>query len=185
MILFGENSHLHRKIYNLFHYSIIRTHLLQNLLFAPLSPFFGAYLAFWMQLSHARIIWSTRNIFASVNNIANWLSFFRSPLYRAFTKPNWRLMSRNGCSTLARTLDLSLSTNSTLRALPQPEAELTDSLTDLLRAGARNLIAQAVEVELQALLEQHAQRRLPDGCQAVVCNGYLPERTIPRSKCPR
>ncbi len=51
-------------------------------------------------------------------------------------------------------------------------------LTDLLRAGARDLIAQAVEAELQALLEQHAQRKLPDGRQAVVRNSFLPERTI-------
>ena len=69
-------------------------------------------------------------------------------------------------------------TNSTLRALPQPEVKSTDPLTDLLRAGARDLIAQAVEAELQTLLERHAQRKLPDGRQAIVRNGFLPERTI-------
>lgn len=69
-------------------------------------------------------------------------------------------------------------TNSTLRALPQPEAESTDPLTDLLRAGARDLIGQAVGAELQALLEQYAQLKLLDGHQAVVRNGFLPERTI-------
>ncbi len=69
-------------------------------------------------------------------------------------------------------------TNSTLRVLPPPETESTDPLTDLLRAGARDLIAQAVEAELKALLEHHAQRKLPDGRQAVVRNGFLPERTI-------
>jgi transposase-like protein len=68
--------------------------------------------------------------------------------------------------------------HSTLRALPQPEDKPTDLLTDQLRAGARDLIAQAVEAELQALLEQHCQRKLPDGRQVVVRNGYLPERTI-------
>ncbi len=68
--------------------------------------------------------------------------------------------------------------NSTLKALLQPEAKSTDPLTDLLRAGARDLIAQAVEAELQALLELHAQHKLPDGRQAVVRNGFLPERTI-------
>ena len=69
-------------------------------------------------------------------------------------------------------------TDSTLRALPQPEAKSTDPLTDLLRAGARDLIAQAVEAELQTLLERHAQLKLPDGRQALVRNGFLPERTI-------
>ena len=69
-------------------------------------------------------------------------------------------------------------TNSTFRALPQPEDKPTDPLTDLLRAGARDLIAQAVEAELQALLELHAQRKLPDGRQAVVRNGFLPERGV-------
>ena len=35
-----------------------------------------------------------------------------------------------------------------------------------------------LEAELQALLDQHAEHRLPDGRQAVVRNGYLPERTV-------
>jgi len=69
-------------------------------------------------------------------------------------------------------------TKSTLRALSQPEEQVTDLLTELLRNGARELIAQAVEAELQVLLEQHAEHRLPDGRKAVVRNGYLPERTV-------
>lgn len=51
-------------------------------------------------------------------------------------------------------------------------------LTELLRAGARDLIAHAVEAELAIMLEQHRELRLPDGRQAVVRNGYLPQRTI-------
>lgn len=66
----------------------------------------------------------------------------------------------------------------TLKALSQPEEQVADPLTELLRAGARELIAQAVEAELQVLLDQHAKHRLPDGRQAVVRNGYLPERTV-------
>ena len=54
-------------------------------------------------------------------------------------------------------------TKSTLTTLSQPEKDVTDPLTELLRSGARELIAQAVEAELQALLEQHASNRLPDG----------------------
>ena len=65
-----------------------------------------------------------------------------------------------------------------LTALSQPEQPIADPLTDLLRRGARDLIAQAVESELQLLLDEHSQRRLPDGRQTVVRNGYLPERTV-------
>ena len=68
--------------------------------------------------------------------------------------------------------------NSTLSSLFEPDATLRDSLTDMLRKGARELIAHAVESELDHLLKNHAQKRLPDGRLAVVRNGYLPERTI-------
>jgi len=53
-----------------------------------------------------------------------------------------------------------------------------DPLTELLRTGARQLIQQAVEVELQDLLSEHAERRLSDGRAGVVRNGHLPEREI-------
>ena len=69
-------------------------------------------------------------------------------------------------------------TKSTLTALSQPEKDIIGPLTELLRSGARELIAQAVEAELQALLEQHASNRLPDGRQAVMRNSYLPARTV-------
>ena len=60
----------------------------------------------------------------------------------------------------------------------QGPEESVDPLTDLLKVGARRLIEQAVEVELEDLLSAHAERRLPDGRAAVVRNGYLPEREI-------
>jgi len=69
-------------------------------------------------------------------------------------------------------------TNTTLNVLSQPDETGTDVLTALLRNGARQLIAQAVEAELQLLLQAHEEQRLPDGRQAVVRNGYLPERSI-------
>ena len=53
-----------------------------------------------------------------------------------------------------------------------------DLLTELLRAGAQKLIYQAVEAELQVLLEEHAERRTADGKAGVVRNGYLPEREL-------
>lgn len=68
-------------------------------------------------------------------------------------------------------------TKSTCHALSQPEAE-HDPLHELIRNGARRLIAEAVDAELAALLEQYAGHETPDGQQAVVRNGYLPKRTI-------
>lgn len=53
-----------------------------------------------------------------------------------------------------------------------------DPLTDLLRTGARELITQAVEAELETLLAQHKDIVLTDGRRAVVRNGHLPERRI-------
>ena len=55
---------------------------------------------------------------------------------------------------------------------------VVDPLTDLLRQGARQLIQQAVEAELQELLEGHAERKTPEGTAGVTRNGYLPERDL-------
>ncbi len=55
---------------------------------------------------------------------------------------------------------------------------ITDALTELLQTGAQQLIHQAVQVELEALLEQYTGRLTADGKAAVVRNGYLPERKI-------
>ena len=60
----------------------------------------------------------------------------------------------------------------------QPEHTVVDPLSEMLRQGAKDLIAQAVETELMSLLEQHEGLRLLDGRQGLVRNGYLPERTI-------
>ena len=67
---------------------------------------------------------------------------------------------------------------STLRALSQPELSTTDPLHELLRQGARDLIARAVEAELASFLDRYSAHRLEDGRQAVVRNGHLPERTV-------
>ena len=54
----------------------------------------------------------------------------------------------------------------------------TDSLTELLRTGARQLIEQAVEAELATFMEQFSDHVLSDGRAAVVRNGHLPERQL-------
>ena len=48
----------------------------------------------------------------------------------------------------------------------------------MLIAGARQLIASAVEVELQELLGRYEGQTAPGGCAAVVRNGYQPEREL-------
>lgn len=67
---------------------------------------------------------------------------------------------------------------STLSALLQPEMEQADPLHALLREGARELIAKAVEAELAGFLEAFSEQRLEDGRRAVVRNGHLPRRTV-------
>ena len=67
---------------------------------------------------------------------------------------------------------------STLRVLCQPKIEEGDPLHALLREGARELLAKAVEVELAGFLDAVAGHRLDDGRRAVVRNGYLPQRTV-------
>ncbi len=59
-----------------------------------------------------------------------------------------------------------------------PQAGILDPLTDMLRKGSRELIAQAVEAEVQVLLGQYHDQRAADGKAAVVRNGYLPERQL-------
>ncbi len=66
----------------------------------------------------------------------------------------------------------------TPKVVVTPETIIKDPLTELLRVGARNLIAQAVETELATLLMKHEDNKLDDGRHAVVRNGYLPARTI-------
>ena len=56
--------------------------------------------------------------------------------------------------------------------------EIDDPLTEILRAGARRLIAQAVEAEFEAFLASHGELVLTDGRQRVVRHGHDPIRTI-------
>jgi putative transposase len=53
-----------------------------------------------------------------------------------------------------------------------------DPLTDVLRAGARRLLAQAVELEAEAFLAGMRALKLPDGRDRLVRHGHGPERMI-------
>jgi transposase-like protein len=55
---------------------------------------------------------------------------------------------------------------------------INDSLTELLRQGARGLIEKAVETELQFFLSQYENVTDLNGRKTVVRNGYLHEREI-------
>lgn len=58
------------------------------------------------------------------------------------------------------------------------EREHRDTLTDLLRAGAQKLIAEALEAEVAAVLAGYAKHRDEAGRALVVRSGHHPEREI-------
>lgn len=62
--------------------------------------------------------------------------------------------------------------------LKKPVTYVDDPLTDIIRNGARRILAEALEAEVESVLESYKELRLPDGRQRVTRNGYLPERTI-------
>src|SRR3954447_8978886 len=55
---------------------------------------------------------------------------------------------------------------------------LSDPLTEVLRSGARALLAQTVAAEVAGFLEGHAAKLTDDGRQRLVRHGHLPERAI-------
>ena len=59
----------------------------------------------------------------------------------------------------------------------QLNSPVEDSLNEVLKRGARELLAKAVEAEVADLLSQYSTLQI-DGKKAVVRNGHLPERTI-------
>lgn len=69
-------------------------------------------------------------------------------------------------------------TESNVVELKDPALIANDPLTELLRDGARKLINQAVELELEGFLRNYEDRKTDDGRAAVVRNGYLPERDL-------
>ena len=81
-------------------------------------------------------------------------------------------------------------TDTNVFQLSQP-GTFADPLTEVLRNGARALLAQAVEAEVAALLSCHADKLTDDGRQRLVRHGHLPEREIMTGigpvavRCPR
>src|ERR1700741_2638961 len=67
--------------------------------------------------------------------------------------------------------------NDNVVKLIQPGA-FDDQLTEILRQGARSLLAQAVEAEVADFLSKHADLKTADGRQRIVRHGHLPEREV-------
>jgi putative transposase len=70
-----------------------------------------------------------------------------------------------------------MKTDSTLLAFQHPD-EIDDPLTSVLRAGARRLLAQAIEAEADAFLAAMQGERLADGRARIVRHGHGPDRLI-------
>ena len=66
----------------------------------------------------------------------------------------------------------------TVVALRQPESFSDDPLTEILRAGARQLLGQAIEAEVAAHIEAHAGLTDASGRHRIVRHGHMPEREV-------
>ena len=63
--------------------------------------------------------------------------------------------------------------NDSVTNLIQP-GTFDDQLTDVLRNGARALLAQAVEAEVADFLARYSDLKTSQGHRRIVCHGYLP-----------
>ncbi len=61
---------------------------------------------------------------------------------------------------------------------PGIPGEVRDPLTEVLRQGAQQLLAQAIETEVAQFLERHREVRDESGHRRLVRNGHPPSRTI-------
>ena len=81
-------------------------------------------------------------------------------------------------------------TDTNVFPLSQP-GTFSDPLTEVLRDGARVLLAQAVEVEVASFVDEHAAQLTEDGRRRLVRHGHLPAREIMTGigpvavRCPR
>ena len=63
--------------------------------------------------------------------------------------------------------------------IPEIQGEMPGSiLEELAREGARKLLAQALEAEVDEFLQKHQDKIGIDGRRQVVRNGYMPARQL-------
>jgi putative transposase len=63
-----------------------------------------------------------------------------------------------------------------VRIVPLPNGQ--DVLTEVIKEGARRMLAQAIEAEVAAWIDAHTHLKDDTGRRQVVRNGHLPERAI-------
>lgn len=56
--------------------------------------------------------------------------------------------------------------------------EIKDPITEILQSGARKLLSEALEAEINGFLNEYKEFKDASGHQRIVRNGYLPERDI-------
>ena len=66
----------------------------------------------------------------------------------------------------------------TVIELKKPENSVEDPLTELLRQGARKLLMQALETEIESFVKQREQIQDEEGRRHIVRSGYGPERKV-------
>ena len=69
-------------------------------------------------------------------------------------------------------------TEDTIVQFRQPGSFSDDPLTDVLRFGARQLLGQAIEAEVEAHIAAHGHLRDRAGHRRIVRHGHLPERAV-------
>ncbi len=60
----------------------------------------------------------------------------------------------------------------------QPSQFSPDPLTEVIRAGAKELLRTAVQAEVSAFITEHAHLLDEEGRQRLVRHGFLPEREV-------
>ena len=65
-----------------------------------------------------------------------------------------------------------------VEAKDDAKGEVRSALDELAREGARRMLAEALEVEVDAYIERHRQERDDSGRALVVRNGHARERRV-------
>jgi transposase-like protein len=68
--------------------------------------------------------------------------------------------------------------NDNVFEIKKPDAFVDDQITQIIRQGAKRLLAQALEAEIELFIKQYAELKDESGKQLIVRNGYRPEREI-------